>query len=226
MPSCQFTPCTDYFNPRHPYGWRLRGIQYLCVNQDFNPRHPYGWRPEPAPAPAPVKISIHATHTGGDRHRVLLQKLLRDFNPRHPYGWRLLVETRFATFYDFNPRHPYGWRLSVRHDIPRRKYFNPRHPYGWRRYGPALCRLDHTTFQSTPPIRVATKLGYDVADYDFISIHATHTGGDKHGSKVQPSITYFNPRHPYGWRRSGRFVHGGFLRISIHATHTGGDCEL
>ena len=58
---------------------------------------------------------------------------------------------------------------------------------------------------------------------DYISIHATHTGGDYDGSGVATSYYNFNPRHPYGWRlvlgRMGLDV----CVISIHATHTGGD---
>ena len=34
-----------------------------------------------------------------------------------------------------------------------------------------------------------------------ISIHATHTGGDARVVLKVTEVKYFNPRHPYGWRR-------------------------
>ena len=66
---------------------------------------------------------------------------------------------------------------------------------------PPTCRtLSHMGFQSTPPIRVAT----------IPSTFADHS-------------IYFNPRHPYGWRRTQCVPMQAFFYISIHATHTGGD---
>ena len=58
---------------------------------------------------------------------------------------------------------------------------------------------------------------------NYISIHATHTGGDKTFAWAGKKIYHFNPRHPYGWRLEFVIVVTKFFRISIHATHTGGD---
>ena len=125
-------------------------------------------------------------------------------------------------FGDFNPRHPYGWRLAKRARYPRFK-----------------------SFQSTPPIRVATKSGLrkqriakisihathtggdmsaDATNtYTYISIHATHTGGDQVLHTRCHCPLYFNPRHPYGWRPNFDSQVTEHPIISIHATHTGGD---
>ena len=62
-------------------------------------------------------------------------------------------------------------------------------------------RFPEIGLQSTPPMRVATTFGI----------------------LVRSSRIYFNPRHPYGWRRRNAFVGFAIKIISIHATHTGGD---
>ena len=59
-------------------------------------------------------------------------------------------------------------------------------------------------FQSTPPIRVATMTAEERKQIAYISIHATHTGGDLAVLAGKPISPYFNPRHPYGWRRISR----------------------
>ena len=57
-------------------------------------------------------------------------------------------------------------------------------------------------FQSTPPIRVATRDAVPCRLAFDISIHATHTGGDPAVAICPGRRAYFNPRHPYGWRPS------------------------
>ena len=102
------------------------------------------------------KISIHAPHTGRDRHRVISRQRDMDFNPRAPYGAR-----------------------HVRN-----------------RVAPSLM-----LFQSTRPIRGATRSHQGGDAGTSISIHAPHTGRD--------------------------LLSCGFLfwlrTISIHAPHTGRD---
>ena len=101
--------------------------RFCC--QDFNPRHPYGWRLRRHGTFDSLQgISIHATHTGGDGNiadwfseetgfqstppiRVatglqdLLGPLIKNFNPRHPYGWRPVAASRFfgATTFQSTP---------------------------------------------------------------------------------------------------------------------------
>ena len=124
----------------------------------------------------------------------------------------------------FNPRHPYGWRPNAVIKLAVQDYnFNPRHPYGWRHFC-RRWRRSHAQFQSTPPIRVATVTGVD--DVGSLMVFqstppirvATRT--DSAGSIP---LLYFNPRHPYGWRRFTFFGGKKLISISIHATHTGGD---
>ena len=127
-------------------------------------------------------ISIHATHTGGDLKILCLYLVRRDdFNPRHPYGWRP-EQSRAKEAYPLFQSTP-----PIRVATPPSRRFS---------------RIDK--FQSTPPIRVATPLDRTVSADEYISIHATHTGGDRPWSSKGPAAVNFNPRHPYGWRRTGR----------------------
>ena len=125
----------------------------------------------------------------------------------------------------FNPRAPHGARPFRRADRPSRKArnFNPRAPYRARPAPLGHPQLETQQFQSTRPIRGATRAG----------------------SAMSSIPVNFNPRAPYGARRtcqrqnrlsaifqSTRPIRGathgripGDLagQISIHAPHTGRD---
>ena len=174
-------PCDadSHFNPRHPYGWRQAIQRYGTDPHDFNPRHPYGWRrADTAVTGRVINISIHATHTGGDV---------------------VFARRKGRRFMNFNPRHPYGWRLFT--------YFSPFSKILFQSTPPIRVATGTTfftsqiiSFQSTPPIRVATGMEFPGLYKHIISIHATHTGGDSWGPCRRSCRSYFNPRHPYGWR--------------------------
>ena len=89
----------------------------------------------------------------------------------------------------------------------------------------ARSRIRTGKFQSTPPIRVATTVvAYCQANFPGISIHATHTGGDDCGCGTDSfgfliSIHATHTGGDLAFRPFRRLV----IRISIHATHTGGD---
>ena len=100
----------------------------------------------------------------------------------------------------FNPRAPYGARLCIVEDRPPYRYFNPRAPSG-ARLPPGLHHLTPHGFQSTRPIRGATKA---------------------YPSPWRQSM-HFNPRAPYGARHGRRRGVSQRRKISIHAPHTGRD---
>ena len=80
--------------------------------------------------------------------------------------------------------------------------FNPRSPYGERHGKP--CTLScWCAFQSTLPLRGATKLADAIDGKRKISIHAPLTGSDQHQRKSTYFTGHFNPRSPYGERRCG-----------------------
>ena len=81
-------------------------------------------------------------------------------------------------FIDFNPRSPCGERPSLRgFSLIYRTYFNPRSPCGER---PSVSRYSglFSIFQSTLPVRGATKKRGNQSCMTRISIHAPRAGSD------------------------------------------------
>ena len=122
--------------------------------------------------------------------------------------------------------------------------FNPRLPCG-RRLS-FTCKVGWSVqFQSTPPMREATRSGQTVALLRAVSIHASHAGGDVmlanlewaewgfnprlpcgrrlHIMVMLVSFDCFNPRLPCGRRRPVRGRDFLLAFVSIHASHAGGD---
>ena len=194
---------TIYFNPRSPYGERRApAVPVARPTCNFNPRSPYGerryspsqWRPfKGFQSTLPLRgatakflrgfdqgqISIHAPLTGSDTEVVVIPVPRINFNPRSPYG-----ERHLHFFYDVIP-----------------VYFNPRSPYGER---PSIFDLTHPIprFQSTLPLRGATKVVFWARGHADISIHAPLTGSDAARKPASFKMSHFNPRSPYGERPS------------------------
>ena len=213
----------------------------------FNPRTPCGVRQLWQHLLAGDVISIHAPHAGcddvledwsadgwafqsthpmrGATARPFLQLRGRSyFNPRTPCGVRRTTVVVFFAYWNFNPRTPCGVRLidSVE-----------------RRYSPS--------FQSTHPMRGATKRAGICGPLHHISIHAPHAGCDT-GTMIAnithevfqsthpmrgattcwrtgaPTAGHFNPRTPCGVRRHSDRRLAESDPISIHAPHAGCDC--
>ena len=122
-------------------------------------------------------ISIHAPLTGSDGMAFKLTSSSQNFNPRSPYGERHSYRTSFFWTAYFNPRSPYGER---------------RHVY------PSIFTT--CGFQSTLPLRGATKKALKLTGQLCISIHAPLTGSDKWTNAASGIWSYFNPRSPYGER--------------------------
>ena len=105
----------------------------------------------------------------------------------------------------------------------------------------------HDGFQSSHPIRGATKISAYVMGKERISIHAPHTGCDRAFCRVSGGGSNFNPRTPYGvrlkttsspsWSKQFQSTHPirgatclvingvTVFIISIHAPHTGCDAR-
>ena len=193
----------------------------------FNPRAPYGARlPEQQLVAVDDVISIHAPHTGRDLGGLLLQP--RDQISIHaPHTGRDVdPRRRWTALLYFNPRAPYGARLQPHRTEVRLTDFNPRAPYGARPTSTRV-RSSSSRFQSTRPIRGATRRDGAAGARPNISIHAPHTGRDdiitdeetlellfqstrpiRGATPSRPArctrTTYFNPRAPYGARRLQR----------------------
>ena len=215
---------THYFNPRAPYGARLRRASIFSAFSHFNPRAPYGARPSALAllfiptifqSTRPIRgatlllygcssgppISIHAPHTGRDfmPYPIIVSAISISIHAPHT-GRDIHAPIVIAVQRYFNPRAPYGARLVIYSPSISDQHFNPRAPYGARRFQ-ALRFRGMQQFQSTRPIRGATQ--------SFP--HSFLLSRD------------FNPRAPYGARRK-TVHHGRHCReISIHAPHTGRD---
>ena len=166
-------------------------------------------------------VSIHAPHAGRDpsilrrgfggsrfnprapcgaRHpRTLCTICILSFNPRAPCGARRDTCKQNRGDICFNPRAPCGARQAALHHRRRHVRFNPRAPCGARR---GACRAIYLagTFQSTRPMRGATRTDTGQRACTRVSIHAPHAGRD--------------PRPP-----QGRY----HKEVSIHAPHAGRD---
>ena len=149
------------------------------LDKHFNPRHPYGWRQSRnRKENQRILISIHATHTGGDQTLSdILLYLYISIHATHTGGDLEAKGDELAKkVISIHATHTGGDWTFFTYRLPT-TYFNPRHPYGWRR-GSRAYGFIRWTFQSTPPIRVATIWSACTYTATRISIHATHTGGD------------------------------------------------
>ena len=139
-------------------------------------------------------ISIHAPHTGRDTPWSTPWTGSPYFNPRAPYGARLALIWRPAHDQNFNPRAPYGARPG-RTGEPIRGAFSSIHaPHTGRDVAVQESRYGVLLFQSTRPIRGAT--------WGMVCRSGM--------------VSYFNPRAPYGARRTAE---GGKLyKITFQST--------
>ena len=234
------------FNPRSPYGERQYSSPRQTPRGDFNPRSPYGERlPGMLCQVFFLKISIHAPLTGSDHIHKSIIRISQNFNPRSPYGERLLdrlfhifdilfqstLPLRGATSESEQKRASGGISIHApltgsdplrRAYKKRRNHFNPRSPYGERQVG-MIWDNRNFKFQSTLPLRGATRgcpcflevvmisihaplTGSDQENSPFIaavliSIHAPLTGSDVYVISCIGGVDDFNPRSPYGERQ-------------------------
>ena len=191
------------FNPRHPYGWRRRQGCWLLAWRYFNPRHPYGWRLVTHNAyyrtlkfqsTPPIRVAtIDASGFG-----TFLQ-----FQSTPPI--RVATRLRYSRFCfgsDFNPRHPYGWR----HDIVEGKERNDEISIHATHTGGDVDRGEvgdfPASFQSTPPIRVATISAVRSMESATFQSTPPIRVATRRFRRVRQRSQDFNPRHPYGWRHA------------------------
>ena len=141
-------------------------------------------------------ISIHAPHVRCDDKGTMQYLLQANFNPRTPCEVRL---GQFATVV-------IGVEISIhaphaRCDTTKKAIyfpggnFNPRTPCEVR-----LAKTDGkretTSFQSTHPMRGATKICIYIRNIAAISIHAPHARCDYSVGKFCYHSRHFNPRTP------------------------------
>ena len=133
------------------------------------------------------------------------------------------VPCRPSSWCNFNPHSPCGERQKIPHRPLRLHYFNPHSPCGERPTGWGAYRIRHE-FQSTLPLRGATRRTRAASRHLSISIHTPLAGSDRartdRWSRQRISIHtplagsdfgfdsraqcrwYFNPHSPCGERRA------------------------
>ena len=140
-------------------------------------------------------ISIHAPLAGCDRTGRPRPAHISHFNPRTPCGVRrvrdLLLRLRQI---DFNPRTPCGVRPQGAHFSFQRQDFNPRTPCGVRLIH-EVDGLLRDKFQSTHPLRGATKNFCSSRHRKNISIHAPLAGCDS--KSAQKNAALLRKRYKY-----------------------------
>ena len=123
-------------------------------------------------------VSIHAPHAGRDSSNLLRGQGIRVSIHAPHAGRDLLLSPISARPTRFNPRAPCGARLMV------------------------FCRqIVDKEFQSTRPMRGATRSSRVRACKRGVSIHAPHAGRDRSSPSCQGCSGSFNPRAPCGARR-------------------------
>ena len=224
-----------------------RRATVIIMTKYFNPHSPCGERPRVSdPSPLRLKfqstlplrgvtlrlrlrcryrqISIHTPLAGSDPHRKPPQRQPKHFNPHSPCGERP------------------GWPTG--HE-PYQQHFNPHSPCGERpRF--LYTKEVHKIFQSTLPLRGATRRGALDRQRRTISIHTPLAGSDyldrghlgianefqstlplrgatARNCSNRPSLTHFNPHSPCGERLTQRIKQQNRRNISIHTPLAGSD---
>ena len=196
---------TRHFNPRTPRGVRLDKRHLEPPPElEFQSTRPMRGATGDHLGGTPLRaISIHAPHAG------------RDSCPRPPAGCQS----------NFNPRAPCGARPPAAGAVGGQLYFNPRTPRGVR-----CCHGHKATllqaFQSTRPVRGATRDDGSKAWEAFISIHAPLAGCDEGHLDPAQLEEIFQSTHPSRGATADKVTERLRHEISIHAPHAGRDVIL
>ena len=199
---------------RWPRRWRL---------PDFNPRPPCGGRLAVLQdGVADSDISIHAPRAGGDSTSPGVGPPPKDFNPRPPCGGRRDDHASQLASGGFQSTPPVrgatlsavrcGGHLCISIHAPRaggdiftpRSHkildnFNPRPPCGGRRLDSFFILPVHLPFQSTPPVRGATRRSAARPPRQYFNPRPP-CGGRLYAPFIRSPRTHFNPRPPCGGR--------------------------
>ena len=196
----------SYFNPRTPCGERrstaapdtgagkfqstlpvggatVFPASSMVRSRNFNPRSPWGERREETREELyQIAISIHAPRGGSDFKRKL-DLLFPEISIHAPRGGSDVVSViQAVNVYNFNPRSPWGERRCSPIAPPPSSPISIHAPRGGSDRRVRKESKDHKVFQSTLPVGGATATGWS-----------------------RPSPTgNFNPRSPWGERRSSK----------------------
>ena len=127
--------------------------------------------------------------------------LLSNFNPRAPYGARLLLLCYRNSVNYFNPRAPYGARRNTPNNGPQEAKISILAPHTGRDIPCCLFRILPVIFQSSRPIRGATRFRLPQPFcFTYFNPRAPYGARPAYISNVSKTTADFNPRAPYGAR--------------------------
>ena len=127
---------------------------------------------------------------------------------------------------DFNPRAPCGARLPGRLRGRREGGISIHAPHAGRDISVTRTAIHGLLFQSTRPMRGATKVGAITNPVRDISIHAPHAGRDVPAPCIFSQHSGFQSTRPIRGATHLRYVLLATASISIHAPHTGRDSTI
>ena len=192
-----------HFNPRPSYEGRQHLTTVLMSIIHFNPRPSYEGRP----------IHEHGTSRGLAFQSTPLIRgaTVNESHCRPPVDY-------------FNPRPSYEGRRFFWHtrDL-KRADFNPRPSYEGRPHQTTVLVPTALTFQSTPLIRGATRIGLKHGKHLAFQSTPLIRGATCAGVRPPSPSGHFNPRPSYEGRLGECLRDGHAAIISIHAPHTRGD---
>ena len=213
-----------YFNPRSPYGERPKACRRSQSALQFQSTLPLRGATIHAVVVACIRqISIHAPLAGSDfsaHYRGFFQKKfqstlpLRGATPDRVQLAHLVIISIHAPLAGSDMTRP---RILISQSD-----FNPRSPCGERREF-VVSNISSQQFQSTLPLRGATRWCDCRWPHSVISIHAPLAGSDKSGKAIIRYLRYFNPRSPCGERPFSFHLVQCLVDISIHAPLAGSD---
>ena len=184
-------------NPRAPCGARRLFQALIEGAASFNPRAPCGARPkfyknkpgnEEFQSTRPVRGATAAQASRGSTPS--------RFNPRAPCGARHARGYPERSLWDVSIHAPRAGRdQGSPPAAPPAAGFNPRAPCGARHQRVNLAELA-VRFQSTRPVRGATRGGEAVVGLRRVSIHAPRAGRDRLGGRgiLAPIVSIHAPR--------------------------------
>ena len=170
-----------YFNPRAPYGARQPHGQQQPETHPISIHAPHTGRDQALIGAVPagfisihaphtgrdassaspyiiLTISIHAPHTGRDLDEINAQSLALEFQSTRPIrGATNTTSRRITKCLNFNPRAPYGARRTYGPRMVRADPISIHAPHTGRDFFTAAFHTVGMKFQSTRPIRGATR---------------------------------------------------------------------
>ena len=170
-------------------------------------------------------ISIHAPRAGRDQYNENHHgPAVHNFNPRAPCGARLSLSLHLCHVSLISIHAPRAGRDSPALNEVFRLAISIHAPRAGRDAVQVSNTLSLFLFQSTRPVRGATRGAYGAGYIQGISIHAPRAGRDRRWRPGRHrTARYFNPRAPCGARLVESVAAGVDKAISIHAPRAGRD---